>query len=64
MSLGFRLSSCANSRLFYTQVGIDTGVACCACEVLVFSVRYVLFGPGVPVLLSKSKVNDEQLGGY
>ena len=42
-------------------MGIDTGVASRASEVLVFSVRDVLFGPGIPILLGQAKVNDEQL---
>ena len=42
-------------------MGIDTGIASRASEVLVFSVRDVLLGPGIPILLGQAKVNDEQL---
>lgn len=47
--------------LFYAQMCIDASIACCACEVFVFSVRYVLSGPVVPVFFGQTKVNEEQL---
>lgn len=42
-------------------MGIDAGIASSTSEVLVFSVRDVLFCSGIPVLLGQAEVNDEQL---
>lgn len=60
-----------NRPLFNSQVCIDGGIACCASQVLVFSVGNVLSCSVVSVLLRQTKVNKEQLtekerthGGY
>lgn len=50
-----------DSRLLDAQVSVDAGVSGSASEVLVLSVRNVLLGPGVSVLLGQTKINDEQL---
>lgn len=47
--------------LFNAQVCIDGGIACCASQVLVFSVGDVLSCSVVSVLLRQTKVNKEQL---
>lgn len=47
--------------LFDAQMCVDGGVACCAGQVLVFSVRDVLSRSVVSVLLCQTKVNKEQL---
>ena len=40
------------------EVCVDACIACGACQVLVLSVRYVLVGACIAVLLCQSKVND------
>lgn len=47
--------------LFNAEVCIDGGVACCASQVLVFSVGDVLSCSVISVLLRQTKVNKEQL---
>lgn len=48
----------AASRLTNSQVGVDRGITGCASQVLVFPIRDVLVGPGIPVLLGQTKIND------
>mmetsp|Transcript_34126 Transcript_34126/g.77870 ORF Transcript_34126/g.77870 Transcript_34126/m.77870 type:complete len:229 (-) Transcript_34126:419-1105(-) len=45
------------------QVGIHTCIASCPCQVLVLPIRNVLLCLRVPVLLSKTEVNDVNLIG-
>ncbi len=64
-------NKCVYKPLFDAQVCIDRGIACCASQVLVFSVGDVLSCSVVSVLLCQAEVNKEQLterkkthGGY
>ena len=43
-SQGFKVVS---SGLFQSKMCIETGIACCACEVFILFVRYVLVGLGI-----------------
>lgn len=47
--------------LFNSKMSINTGISGSSCEIFVFSVRYVLFGPCVFVFLCQAKVNQKQL---
>jgi len=38
-------------------MGVDTGISCCAGQVLVLAVRYMLMSLRVAVFLCKAKVN-------
>lgn len=53
--------TCGHRPLFNAQVCVDGGIAGCASQVLVFSVRDVLSCSVVSVLLRQTKVNKEQL---
>lgn len=46
------------SGLTNAKVCVDGGIACCPREVLVLSVRDMLVGAGIPILLGQPKVND------
>lgn len=48
-----------NSPLLNAKMCIDAGISSCASEIFVFSVRYVLPCPVVPVLFGQTKVNKE-----
>ena len=46
-------------RLLNAQVCVDTSISGSAGEVLVFSIRNVLFGSCISILLGQAKVNDK-----
>ena len=52
-SQGFKVVS---SGLFQSKMCIETGIACCAGQVLILLVRYVLIGLGIPKPLGKPKI--------